>query len=72
MLARRQAMIEATPMQRIGEPGRCMFESNFPVDKLSFGYNVLWNVFKRTAAGLSAGRKASLVHDTATRVYRLT
>ena len=51
--------------------GRCMFESNFPVDKVTCGYNVLWNSFKRTAAGFSADEKASLFHDTATRVYRL-
>ena len=52
-------------------PERCLFESNFPVDKLSCGYNVLWNAFKRMAAGFSADEKASLFHDTATRVYRL-
>lgn len=50
---------------------RCMFESNFPVDKLSCSYNVLWNSFKRLTAGYSAAEKAALFHDTATRVYRL-
>jgi predicted TIM-barrel fold metal-dependent hydrolase len=50
---------------------RCMFESNFPVDKASCGYNMLWNTFKRIAGGCSPGEKASLFHDTATRVYRL-
>lgn len=52
--------------------GRCMFESNFPVDKVSCSYGVLWNAFKRLAAGASAGEKAHLFHDTAARVYRLT
>lgn len=52
-------------------PGRCMFESNFPVDKISCSYNVLWNSFKRITEGYSAGEKAELYHDTAARVYRL-
>ncbi|MDP6805312.1 MAG: amidohydrolase family protein [Rhodospirillales bacterium] len=50
---------------------RCMFESNFPVDKISCSYTVLWNAFKRIAAGLSDADKAKLFHDTASRVYRL-
>jgi len=50
---------------------RCMFESNFPVDKTSCSYNILWNSFKRLTASYSAAEKANLFHDTATRVYRL-
>ena len=50
---------------------RCMFESNFPVDKASCGYNVLWNSFKRLTAGWSESERSALFHDTATRVYRL-
>jgi predicted TIM-barrel fold metal-dependent hydrolase len=50
---------------------RCLFESNFPVDKLTCSYTVLWNSFKRLTAGCSASEKASLYHDTAARVYRL-
>ena len=52
-------------------PGRCMFESNFPVDKVSCSYGVLWNSFKRITAGCSPTEKAQLYHDTAARVYRL-
>jgi predicted TIM-barrel fold metal-dependent hydrolase len=48
-----------------------MFESNFPVEKLSVSYGVLWNAFKRIAAGCSPGERAALFHDTARRVYRL-
>ncbi len=48
-----------------------MFESNFPVDKLSCSYVVLWNSFKRLAAGCSAREKARLFHDNAARTYRL-
>ena len=52
-------------------PARCMFESNFPVDKVSCSYAVLWNSFKRLAAGFSASEKAALFHDTAVRAYRV-
>jgi len=48
-----------------------MFESNFPVDKAMFSYAVLWNAFKRFAAGYSASDKAALFHDTAARSYRI-
>ena len=50
---------------------RCMFESNFPVDKVSYSYPVMWNAFKRLTAGFSAGERAAPFHDTAARVYRL-
>jgi L-fuconolactonase len=50
---------------------RCMFESNFPVDKVSCSYAVLWNAFKRIAVDSSPSEKAALFHDTATRTYRL-
>jgi predicted TIM-barrel fold metal-dependent hydrolase len=50
---------------------RCMFESNFPVDKGSYGYGVFWNACKRLAGGASEEEKAALFHDTAARVYRI-
>lgn len=50
---------------------RCMFESNFPVDKVSCSYNVLWNAFKRITKDYSVSDKALLYHDTAARIYRL-
>jgi predicted TIM-barrel fold metal-dependent hydrolase len=50
---------------------RCMFESNFPVDKGNFSYNVLWNAFKRIASGASDSEKAALFHDTAADFYRI-
>ena len=50
---------------------RCMFESNFPVDKGMCAYPVLWNAFKRIASGATASEKAALFHDTAQRFYRL-
>ena len=51
---------------------RCMFESNFPVDKASCSYTVLWNSFKRLVAKYPAAEKTKLFHDTAARVYRLS
>ena len=48
---------------------RCMFESNFPVQKRWCGYAVVWNAFKRLAAGASAEEKANLFAGTAARVY---
>jgi len=50
---------------------RCMFESNFPVEKVGTGYAVLWNAFKRIAAGASADEKHELFAGTARRFYRL-
>lgn len=71
-----QALADATApyyhhcIERFGAR-RCMFESNFPVEKLSVSYGVLWNSFKRIAAGCSPGERAALFHDTARRIYRL-
>jgi predicted TIM-barrel fold metal-dependent hydrolase len=48
-----------------------MFESNFPVDKVSSSYNVLYNAFKRLSTGYSPSERAAMFHDTATRVYRI-
>jgi L-fuconolactonase len=51
---------------------RCMFESNFPVDKASCSYHVLYNAFKKMVADASATEKAWLFHDSAHQAYRLT
>jgi L-fuconolactonase len=50
---------------------RCMFESNFPVDKRAYSYTILWNAFKRITQDFSATERSALFHNTATRVYRL-
>jgi len=50
---------------------RCMFESNFPVDRGTCDYATLWNAFKLIAAGASADEKTALFSGTAARVYRL-
>ena len=52
-------------------PARCMFESNFPVDKLSISYRVMWNGMKKIAQGFSEDEKHAMFYGTAARVYRL-
>jgi predicted TIM-barrel fold metal-dependent hydrolase len=52
-------------------PGRCMFESNFPVDRRSLPYAAVWNGFKKMAARCTAEDRQALFHDNAARVYRL-
>ena len=53
-------------------PQRSMFESNFPVDKGMCSYPVMWNAFKRIAAGCSADEKKALFSGAATKAYRLS
>jgi predicted TIM-barrel fold metal-dependent hydrolase len=53
-------------------PERCMFESNFPVDRFGATYTALWNAFKRITRDYSAEEKTALYSGTAQRVYRLT
>ena len=50
---------------------RCMFESNFPVDKISGAYGNYWNAFKKLARGCSSDEKSHLFKETAARFYRL-
>jgi len=53
-------------------PERCMFESNFPVDRLSISYHVLWNGLKKIVANFSEDEKDAMFRGTASRVYRLS
>jgi predicted TIM-barrel fold metal-dependent hydrolase len=50
---------------------RCMFESNFPVDRASCNYTVQWNAFKRLTREYTQEERRALFHDTAARVYTL-
>jgi len=52
-------------------PDRCMFESNFPVDRLSLSYTVLWNAYKKLTIGFSATERTAMFSGTASRVYRV-
>ena len=52
-------------------PNRCMFESNFPVDKGSYSFATGWNAFKRLASGATPTERHALFEGTVSRVYRL-
>jgi L-fuconolactonase len=57
-------------IEKLG-PKRCMFESNFPVDKTMVSYPILWNAFKRLAHSYSPDERRELLGGTAADVYRL-
>jgi predicted TIM-barrel fold metal-dependent hydrolase len=50
---------------------RCLFGSNFPIEKLWTDYASLLDAHRRAAGGLSDGEQRAIFRDTATRVYRL-
>jgi predicted TIM-barrel fold metal-dependent hydrolase len=52
-------------------PSRCMLESNFPMDRASCSYGVLWNAFKRVTTDRAPTDRAALLHGTAMTFYRL-
>lgn len=52
-------------------PTRCMFESNFPVDKVSFSYRTMWNAYKKMTSDMSPTDRDQLFALTAERVYRI-
>ena len=52
-------------------PERGMFESNFPVDKVSFSYNILYNAFKKYSKDFSKSERAAMFHDNAVRFYKI-
>ena len=53
-------------------PSRSMFESNFPVDRASLSYRVLWNAFKRIAAPFDEAEKDAMFRGAAADFYRLS
>lgn len=50
---------------------RCMFASNFPVDKLFSSYGAIFDAFKQITASYSRGDRMKLFHDNAERFYKL-
>ena len=50
---------------------RGMFESNFPVDKVSFSYDVLYNAFKKYSKNFSKSERSSMFHDNAIKFYKV-
>jgi predicted TIM-barrel fold metal-dependent hydrolase len=69
-VVRRQARYYHYAIDTFG-PDRCMFESNFPVDKCAVSYTVLWNAFKKMAARYNEAEKDSMFRGTATKFYKL-
>jgi predicted TIM-barrel fold metal-dependent hydrolase len=52
-------------------PNRCMFESNFPVDRQSFDYVTIWNAFKKMTLKYAPAERESLFQGTADLTYNL-
>ncbi|HJP41170.1 MAG TPA: amidohydrolase family protein [Dehalococcoidia bacterium] len=52
-------------------PERCMFESNFPVDRWSISYHVIWNGMKKVVSSFSESEKTAMCRGTAESVYRI-
>lgn len=52
-------------------PSRCMFESNFPVDKTALSYQVYWNGMKKIAADYTEDEQDAMFRGVAARVYGL-
>lgn len=50
---------------------RCLYGSNFPIEKLWTSYIQLFNAFRDAARGLSETQQNAIFNDTAARVYRL-
>ena len=59
------------PVFELFGPARCMFESNFPIDKPTVSYVNLWNAFKRLATALDPDGRALVLGGTAGQVYGL-
>ncbi len=70
LLAEAMAPYFHTAIEHFG-PQRCMFESNFPVDRASCSYTLLWNAFKKVSQNYSSNERAQLFHDTACRFYKI-
>ncbi|MYC34042.1 MAG: amidohydrolase family protein [Chloroflexi bacterium] len=69
-LAEAMALLINYCIEQFG-PDRCLFESNFPPDKVSYSYNIMYNAFKRMTAAYSPSERAAMFHDNAVRVYRI-
>jgi predicted TIM-barrel fold metal-dependent hydrolase len=52
-------------------PYRYMFESNAPVDQVSFSYRTIWNALKKLSAAYSPDERVAMFYGNARRIYRL-
>ena len=53
-------------------PDRCMFESNYPVEKVGVTYTALWNAYKRLTMNASEQEKQALFSGTGARTYGIS
>lgn len=60
-----------TDTEKLFGADRCMYGSNFPIEKLWTSYIELFNAFQDAAKGLSKKKQSAIFNDTAARVYRL-
>ena len=56
---------------RLFGAGRCMFGSNFPIEKLWIRYDALVDAYRAATQTLSAADRQAIFHDTAAGIYRL-
>jgi predicted TIM-barrel fold metal-dependent hydrolase len=52
-------------------PKRCLFASNFPVDRLMSSYDAVWTLFREVIAPLSQDEQHAILHANAERIYRI-
>jgi L-fuconolactonase len=52
-------------------PERCLFASNFPVDKAVCSYTTLWNTFKKLTYAFSTHERAGMFFGNAQALYRI-
>lgn len=57
--------------ERIFGANRCLYGSNYPIEKLWISYTDLFAAFRSGASKLSATAQQAIFHDTAARVYQL-
>ena len=50
---------------------RCMFASNYPVDRLFGTFSRIWRAFDETTRDFTPEERTNLFHDNAVRIYRL-
>jgi predicted TIM-barrel fold metal-dependent hydrolase len=55
----------------IFSPARCMFGSNFPVDRPAVSYPEVWQAYDRFTTHLSEQERALVFRENARRVYRI-
>ena len=51
--------------------GRCLFGSNFPIEKLWTDFGALTSAYREAVARYAPAEQADMLHDVAARVYRI-